>query len=465
MSVSERPLTTVTAIMGAVFLLASGTALQGTAVTLRGGLEGFSDQWIGLIGSGFYLGVLGGAFLALPLVRSVGYVRTFAAFASLASASTLAHVLWINPVAWLVFRVIAGLCQSIALVVVESWLNASAPTGRRGTILSIYGIVYLAAMGAVQPLISVFSPADFLLFGVTSILISLCLLPVTLAQVSGTPQIGSLQIRVMGIFRKSPMGASGVLVSGVVAGAQMTLAPRYAQIMGMGEGQIGVFLLTFSLGTMALQIPLGRISDTLDRRRALLISSAGGVVAALGLSAVGGPGLFMTLTAFAFGGLAIPLYSLAIATVNDQITSDEMVEAASALYLFYGMGSIVGPLLASALMGRFGPGSLYLMTAMVLAFYLAFGVLRIRLVPDFRTRGRSATYRVVPRTTMMAFSMLRRRHARPGPEPTAEPAPVGAYDGFSAAPGEDAAMNATDGDYAPEVTDIQPDVDEGGREA
>lgn len=443
----ERSLTTITAILSAVFLLASGSALQGTAVTLRAGLQGFSELAIGIISSGYYAGVLAGSFVALIVIRSVGYVRTFAAFASLASASSLAHVLWIDPYAWFVFRVIHGLCLSVVLVVVESWLNASAPNNRRGQVLSIYGIVYLAAMGVTQPLVSVFPPSSFSLFGITSIMISLCLLPVTLAQVSGNPQVGSIRIRIMGMFRKSPMGSSGVVVSGLLTGAHMSLSPRFAQGIGMNEGPIGLFLLTFALGTMAMQIPLGWISDRYDRRMALLISSAVGGAAALGLSIATGAGWYLLSMAFVFGGFAIPLYSLAVATVNDQVLAEEMVEAASALYVFYGIGSVLGPILASSLMVRSGVGTLYLFLAVVLAFYLAFGVLRIRLVPDFHIRGRSAMYRTIPRTTVMAYSMLRRisprrRAKTPASQPTA-------YDGFSSAPGEQAEVEYHSEDYDP----------------
>jgi MFS family permease len=122
-------LTTIIAIFASVFLLASGSALQTTAVSLRAGIEGFSEQAIGIISSSYYGGLLAGSFLALLTIRNVGYVRTFAAFASLASATSLAHVLVISPFWWVVFRLLHGMCLSIVLVVVESWLNSSALPG------------------------------------------------------------------------------------------------------------------------------------------------------------------------------------------------------------------------------------------------------------------------------------------------------------------------------------------------
>jgi hypothetical protein len=44
--------------------------LQGSAVALRAGLEGFSDPTVGLII---------GSMIAPMIIRNIGYVRTFAA--------------------------------------------------------------------------------------------------------------------------------------------------------------------------------------------------------------------------------------------------------------------------------------------------------------------------------------------------------------------------------------------------
>lgn len=409
----DRTNTTILAIFASVFLLSTGSAAQGTAITLRAALEGFSDSWIGLTGASYFAGMLGGSFLALLVIRNVGYVRSFAAFASLASATSLAHLLVIGPLPWVIFRLIHGVCVAVVLVVVESWLNASAPNGRRGQVLSWYGLIYLAASGVGQPLIGVFRPGSFEIFALTSILISLCVMPISLAQVSGDPRIASVRVRVLGMFRKSPLGVTGVIVNGVVMGAHITLAPRYVQDMGLTEGQIGFFLLIVSAGTMAMQIPLGWVSDNRDRRLALLVSSSAGAGAALILGLVGTGGFGLLAVGFLFGGFALPLYSLALATVNDQLVSEELVEAASALYIFFGAGSVVGPLIASALMQRVGPGALYPFIAAVQLIYLLFGVLRVRLVPDFVVRGRSGTYRTMPRTTIAAFALLKKRTSRP----------------------------------------------------
>ncbi len=406
--------TTIITIFISVFLLGSGSALQSSAIVLRAAIEEFSELMIGVIASSYFAGMLAGSFIAIVIIKQVGYVRSFAGFASLASASALAHVLLINPAAWVVFRLLHGISLSVVLVVVESWLNVASPKATRGRVLSAYSLVFLASMGIAQPLLGVFSPAGFELFGITSILVSLCLLPITLVNVQGVVTISDVRVRVMGVMRKSPMGTLGVVTSGLVAGAHLSLSPRFAQDLGLPAGSIGLFLLVFSLGTIVMQWPLGLISDRSGRRPALLLSSVMGMLAAAGISFSGGPGIWMGATAFLFGGFAMPLYSLALATVNDQLLPEDMVQSASALYVFYGVGSMVGPLAASAGMGRFGASALYWFIALILGTYAAFGVAWIHRVPGFLVRGRAETYRPYPRTSVFALQLFGRRPGKNG---------------------------------------------------
>ncbi len=410
-SEAQSSRTTIVSIMSAVVLLGTSGALQGTVIALRGGLEGFSSPTIGLIMSSYFVGFILGSFLVVGFVREVGYVRTFAAFASIASATVLAHLLLITPVAWIVFRTLHGISISGMLVVVESWLNASTSSYNRGRVLSVYSLVYLASMGAGQPLISVFPPQSFEIFAVTSILMSLCLVPVTLAQVSGTPEVGRSSVRLWETFRRAPLATVGVFVSGMTGEALWGLAPRYGQQLEFSTGTIGVFMLTLSVGALALQWPLGWLSDHRDRRLSILLAAGVGAVAATGLALYRGGGVGLFGLAFLLGAFVMPLYSLSLAMVNDQLTPGEMVHAASALIVFYGVGSALGPYTASLAMSRLGPRGLFAFIGVILAVYTLFDLLRLQITPRLQARHRER-YRAYPRTTFAAFTLLRRNSRR-----------------------------------------------------
>lgn len=403
----SRPVTTITTIMISVLLMGVGSALQGTAVALRAGIEGFSETSIGLIMSIYFVGLAAGTFLSTQVVRSVGYVRSFAAFASIASAAAFAHVLLIDPVAWVIFRGIHGLCLSVMLVVVESWLNVSSSTYNRGRILSLYSVVYLASMGLGQPLLGRFSPATYEVFGITTILVSLSLVPMALTRVTGSPQVGQRRPQLRHTFLRSPLAGTGVMISGLVFGASWSLIPRYGQQQGLSEGGIGFLMLLVSLGTLGMQWPLGWLSDRRDRRTAISYASAVGLLAALLIAVVQPRGTLLYLLVLIFGGFSMPLYSLAIALMNDQLNREEMVEAAGALIIFYGAGSAVGPALGGAMMGALGPAGLFYTMAGGLALLLLFVLLRVSRVPDIPERIRQR-YRPFPRTTYAAFSLLKK---------------------------------------------------------
>ncbi len=406
-----RPVTTLTAIMISVFFMGMGTALQGSAVSLRAGIAGFPDAVIGFILSANYAGLVLGSLIGPGIIRKVGYVRSFAAFASMASISSIAHVLWINPFAWILFRFTTGLCLAVMLVVVESWLNASSTSYNRGRVLSIYSMMYLGSMGAGQPLLAVFSPASFELFGVTTVLISFCLVPVALMQVSGDAVGEYRPPRLIKTLKNAPLAGIGTMVAGVITGATWSLGPRYGQLLGLADGRVGLLMMLVALGTIVMQWPLGLISDRKDRRRAIFLSVAVafGTALVMALTRVAGPTLFILM--FFFGGFGMPLYSLCIALINDQLAPEHMIQAAGAILLYYGIGSALGPVLAGMSMAAVGPAGLFLFMAAVLGLYLLLVAVRLRLAPELRVR-RSTAYRAYPRTTPAAFELIRRARPR-----------------------------------------------------
>jgi MFS family permease len=405
--------TTIVAILISVFLMGAGMGVQGSAVSLRGGLEGFSDSLVGLIMSANYLGLIVGSMIAPVMIRNVGYVRAFAASASLGSASAIAHLLWINPVAWGVFRAATGFSLSVMFVVAESWLNSSSTRANRGRLLSAYSVVYLVSMGAGQPLLAIFPPGGFEIFGATTVLISFCLIPVTIMRVTGEPSPDREPPRLVRTFMKSPLAGSGVIVAGIMAGATWSLTPLYGQQVGMEGGAIGALMLLVSVGTIVLQWPLGWISDKKSRRLAILwsIGVAAGAAALIAMFRPSGSMLYVLI--FLYGGFGLPLYSLSVALANDQFEPHEMVQAAGAIVIYYGIGSVVGPVLASQFMRWVGPAGLFLSMTLVMALFLAFVLVRMALIPALPKRV--TRYRLYPRTSASAFQMLRKVRVRRKP--------------------------------------------------
>ena len=103
-----------------------GNTLQGTLLSVRGGIESFSPTQIGAVGAGFWVGIVIGSLRAGKLVQAVGHIRAFLALGAIASTAPLLHLLIINPIAWVATRALTGFCFAGLFIVVESWLNSAA---------------------------------------------------------------------------------------------------------------------------------------------------------------------------------------------------------------------------------------------------------------------------------------------------------------------------------------------------
>ena len=71
------------------------------------------------------------------------------------------------------------------------------------------------------------------------------------------------------------------------------------------------------------------------------------------------------------GGCVFPIYAVSAATVNDGVTQQTRVAAASGLVLLFGIGSIFGPLLCGWAMGAVGVGGFYGLLAAAMAAGIA----------------------------------------------------------------------------------------------
>ncbi len=107
-------------------LMQMGNTLQGTLLSVRGGIEGFSPAQIGAVGAGFWVGIVIGSLRCGKLIQSVGHIRAFVALGAIASTAPLLHLLVMNPIAWVVSRALTGFCFAGLFIVVESWLNGVA---------------------------------------------------------------------------------------------------------------------------------------------------------------------------------------------------------------------------------------------------------------------------------------------------------------------------------------------------
>jgi MFS family permease len=87
------------------------------------------------------------------------------------------------------------------------------------------------------------------------------------------------------------------------------------------------------VGALALQWPLGWLSDVVDRRLVIAGAIGLGVLAAAGLMAEGPGAARLLVLGVLLGGLVMPADSLWLAHAYDRIEGEDVVSASSALIL------------------------------------------------------------------------------------------------------------------------------------
>ena len=390
-------------------ILLAGNGMQGTLIAVRGNQEGFSTAIIGLIGAGYFAGFMAGCWVVPYILQMVGHVRAFAAMAAIAASATLALVMVVNPFAWLVLRFIIGICFASLFAAVESWINSKVSNENRGKVLSIYRLVDLVCVISSQFLIPLFDIGGFSVFGVMVIMITLSLVPVSLADRSRPQAPGPFRFDMRFLWKLSPLACVGCIAIGMTGAAFRTIGPVYAQSIGMSVASVATFMSAGIFGGIVLQYPLGWLSDRYDRRIALATASMGAVLAGMFINLFAGTSESLNFAGiFLFGCFALPLYSLSAAHANDFAKDGEYVLVATGMMFFWSLGAIIGPLAASLLMQAFGPNILFIFTSIVHMGLVVMTMWRMTVRPTV-PRDKRNRFIALLRTSPMMMKIARRK--------------------------------------------------------
>lgn len=385
-----KTLLPVLSLLAGAAVLLLGNGLQGILIPVRASLENFPTSVIGLLASAYSVGFVAGCFLIPYMVRRVGHIRAFAVLAAVAASVVLLLALLPYGWVWTLLRVVSGFCFAGIFMVIESWLNERSTNATRGQIFSVYMIVNLLAVTLGQMLLPTADPADFVLFAVTAMLITLGLVPVALSTSAAPTPIAKVKLRLGRLYRMSPVGVVGCFFIGMTNSAQTGLGAVYAQMLGLSVTGVALYMSAAVVGGALSQFPVGHLSDRMDRRRVIVMVCLAAALLGAVLAKVGdvsfqtplnlpsdlSPALLI-LTAAVFGFCIYPLYSLCVAHTNDYVAPEDFVEASSGLLLTYGLGAILGPFVAAFLMERLGAGGLYVFTAVTHLTFCLFTLYRM----------------------------------------------------------------------------------------
>ena len=373
-----QTLLSVSALLLSVALLIFGHGLQTTLLPLAADRFYFSDFEIGAMSSAYFIGMVLGCLGAPLVIMRAGHIRAFAALVSMMSAAAILHPVFVDPIAWFLIRIVSGFCLAGFYMIVESWLNETATNENRGTIMSVYIVILFGALMLGQVSTAAMSIASFIPFVLASVSVSLAVMPVSLTTSAQPAPITLVRFRPIQLYKNSPAAFVGVFFIGISQGALLTLTPLYGTQIGLTTNQSAFYAAAIIGGGLLAQWPVGRFSDRMDRRIVLVLLGLATAVSAAAITFFS-PTVFVVATATAvfIGMFSQPLYAIAVAHAFDHAAPEDFVETSSGMLLFFGMGSIVGPLAASMLMGQIGPSGLYVMVIIVNGAMAAFILTRV----------------------------------------------------------------------------------------
>lgn len=387
-----------------MFVAASG--LLSTSIALRAAEMGLPASLIGLMMAGYFLGFIIGTYVCPRVIVAVGHIRSFSVFAAVAAAAAILHALFYDFLIWAVLRIAAGICLAGLFMVVESWLNEQSPNSIRGRVFAAYQIISLSSIAVGQWLLPVMSAQPIAPFLICGLLLALGLVPTSLARVTEPAPVARVKLDLPHLWSVSPLSVLGAFTAAIANSVFFALGPIFGDTSGMGLGQIAAFMSLVVLGGVALQWPIGHLSDRFDRRGIILAVSV--TAAALAGCAVVSRDQWLSLfylSAFLYGGFTFSIYPLCVAHSNDHAQPEDFIKTASGLLLVYGVGATLGPPLAGLAMGQFGADAFFQVLMIAYAGMSFFIVYRIAVRP--RSPGeRREPFVMLNRTSQSALGML-----------------------------------------------------------
>ena len=215
-----------------------------------------------------------------------------------------------------------GFVMSGVVVCLESWLNRVARPDNRSAILAAYMIALHAGQAVGQFLLNLGDIAPALPFMASAVLLSLSVLPVALTKIDQPTIEEVAPFSLKRLYKVSPLGIVGTLATGMMLGAFYALGAVFVQRVGLPLAQVALFTSCVISGGVALQYPLGRLSDRFDRRKVIIACMVATAALSGALAMVREPLAIFAVGAL-FGGFSFALYPLCVAHSNDHIDEGE----------------------------------------------------------------------------------------------------------------------------------------------
>lgn len=325
------------------------------------------------------------ALLITPFVSTIA--RHLGVVVTMLSAIGLTALLFFGfyyaPAFWLWFplRFLAGACVASLFVLSEYWINAIAPEKQRGLIMGLYATVLSIGFAAGPLLLLVAGTTGLLPYALGAGLMLLSALPPLWALQDAPDLTEKASASFLQFLTLAPIATGAALLFGALESGAFALLPVYGLRVGFTT-QEAVFLASvMTFGNVALQVPVGLLSDRMNRRTLLLIC---GLVALIGSALIpfaSDVKALLLAILFVWGGITGALYTVGLAHLGARFSGSDLAEANSAFIFCYAAGMLAGPAILGAAMDLWDPTGFAAALAAFSALYVVLCISRLLRSP------------------------------------------------------------------------------------
>lgn len=369
------------AAIGAISVVGIGLGLSIPLLAIELEARGIPRTWIGLnTAMGGIATILFAPFMP-RLVRQFGAGPMLIGAIVLAAASLVGFKATPSFAAWFALRFLFGAALCVLFVVSEFWINAAAPPRRRGLVMGIYATVLSLGIAAGPAILGLTGTEGWAPYLAGAVLFGLGSIPVMIGA-SGAPEVHTeSSLGMMAMIRVAPSATLAGLVFGAVETGEMSFLAIYGLRRGLEEQSAALLLTVTLLGGVACQIPLGLLSDRMDRRKLLLACALVGMLGLLLLPVLAMDGWAILAALFVSIGVVAGLYTIGLAHLGARFDGAELAAANAAFVMLYSIGLIIGPPMVGAGMDALDPHGFAYTLAGLLALYAVVVGWRIARMP------------------------------------------------------------------------------------
>ena len=332
--------------------------------------------WVIGVNSGSQNFIIIGMGLFLPrLLRAMGLWRGMTIGILSAFVAALAMMAVEPPWGWLPFRMLTGFGFYIAFVGGEVWLSQEAGDRLRGQIIGAYGSACAAGLFIGPLLVQWTGIAGLTPFLVTGGLVGAAFFPLLLMRKSSPPMDAPSGARLLDFLRLIPIPMAVILLYGVVDQSLLALLPVYGLHAGLDESRALLLLTVWIAGAVTLQIPMGRLSDLVGRRRVMILCGASALIACVLLPFLIHGGIALWIVLVLCGAGVMGMWTISVAALGDRFRGSDLASAVTMYGICYAIGASAGPTIAGAGMNLWDPHGLMVTLAAAAGGFVVFALL------------------------------------------------------------------------------------------